>query len=509
MAAGGHKLTQPIVSVEGAGVSFGGTRALDGVSVNLNQGEILGLLGANGAGKSTLIRVLAGVQQLDTGIVRIGDQPVRLTTAAAARAAGIETVHQGIAAQIAPGLSVAENLVLEDLMHGGHGIIVRRGKVLSRAREVSALLDLQWSDRVLRTDASLLPISDQQLLILARALASQPRVLILDEPTSALSAVETDALFARVRGMAAAGLSVVLVSHRLGEVDSLADRLVVLRNGKVEAEQTKPFAWTNVLSAMLGVEAAEHARVEDVRRGDRIVLSVRDAVLHRDAQPASLDVRDGEVVAVVGLIGAGKSELARGIFGAEPLVGSSMTLNGESYSPHQPGDAVKAGVYMVPEDRAAEALVGDWSVARNLSLPFLSAVSRAGVLRFGVERSRAQQVIDVLGVVTASTDAGIDTLSGGNQQKVVVGRWLTGEPKVLLLDEPFRGVDIGARRDIGEAARTLSQQGVGVVVLVSDVDEALEVADRIVVLAEGHVTLDEYADRIERSDVVSRMTRVA
>jgi len=164
---------------------------------------------------------------------------------------------------------------------------------------------------------------------------------------------------------------------------------------------------------------------------------------------------------------------------------------------------------MVPEDRAAEALVGDWSVARNLSLPFLSAVSRAGVLRFGAERTRAQRVIDVLGVVTASTDAGIDTLSGGNQQKVVVGRWLTGEPTVLLLDEPFRGVDIGARRDIGEAARNLSKQGVGVVVLVSDVDEALEVADRIVVLAEGHVTLDEYADRIERSDVVSRMTRVA
>ncbi|MCX4098846.1 sugar ABC transporter ATP-binding protein [Nocardia sp. alder85J] len=560
------------VALREVGMAFGGKPVLADVSLDVSAGAVTALLGANGAGKSTLIKVLSGVYPEHTGQVSIDGEPVDLRSPAAARKLGVQTVHQHIADGVVPGLSVAENLVFEQIAAGRGNPWLDTRRVLRRAREIAAVLDLGWDERTLRRDVAELGISDQQLLLLARALSTRPRLLILDEPTAALSAAEARRLFAIVDRMRAEGIAVLYVSHRLAELDALADRLVVLRDGRLIAEQPRPFDWDRALRAMLatratadpergitvatsaGGPAAESfaaeivtepeglpdsvpdavvatadarpnagartlrtfaeptdaeaedeaaqvvSRLAEVVRpksagpgGGPVVVSLRGVPLLRGRAPQDLDIRGGEVTGVVGLLGAGKTELARGLFGADPFGAGTLELAGKRYRPRHPADAIARGVHLVPEDRHVDALIPDWSIAENLSLPFLRSLSEVlGVIRRGRERELGSRTIERLGIVARGEASLVEELSGGNQQKVVVGRWLAHPPRVLILDEPFRGVDIGARRDIGRQARQLAADGAAVLLLSADVDEVLEVADRVIVLADGEIRSDGY-----------------
>ncbi|SHM88695.1 sugar ABC transporter ATP-binding protein [Cryptosporangium aurantiacum] len=522
------------ISVRGVGKSFGPNVVLRGVDLEITGGEVVALLGANGAGKSTLIKILAGAHPDHTGEILIDGSPVRLGSPSEARARGIATVHQRVREGIVPGLSVAENLAFDELAGGGSSWLLRRREVQTVARRAVEVLDLGWSDAVLRRDVATLGISDAQLLVVARTLLQRPRLLILDEPTSALSSAEAERLFGVVRQLRADGLAVVLVSHRLGEVDAIADRAVVLRDGRVTADVTKPLSWPVILPAMLG-ESAEGLRTTVL--GDGAVTEPDPAVAEPDAaaaepaaaaaEPAAaaapgdtvvrlrgvrlfvespaidLDLNNGEVTGIVGLIGAGKSELAHGLFGSATWPAGTAAFTDLPRAPRSPAEAIRGGVFLVPEDRADQALLPGWSIQRTLSLPFITKVSsRLGVLAGGIERDRATTVIEKLGIVARGPRTELNELSGGNQQKVVVGRWLVENARLLLLDEPFRGVDLGARRDIGEQVRAVAAAGGAAVVLSADVDELLEIADRVLVLVEGALTLDSPVSQVSRDDVV-------
>jgi simple sugar transport system ATP-binding protein len=345
------------------------------------------------------------------------------------------------------------------------------------------------------------------LLILARALATRPRLLVLDEPTSALSAAEAERLFALVERMRSEGIAVLYVSHRLGEIDALADRLVVLRDGRLTEDQVKPFDWDSALRAMLAqAQETTTARPRHTGEHGEVVLSLRGVPFLAGHPPQDLDLRTGEVTGVVGLLGAGKTELARGLFGAEPFTGGAVELDGKPYEPRRPADAIRGGIHLVPEDRHTDALVPGWSVAQNISLPFLRSLSTVGLVSRSKEDALGRATIEQLGVVARDEHSTVEELSGGNQQKVVVGRWLAENPRVLILDEPFRGVDIGARRDIGRRARALAAEGAAVLVLSADVDEILEIADRVVVLAAGEIRLDAYGEDAERDRVIQTIS---
>lgn len=488
-------------------MAFGGRTVLESVSLDIAPGSVVALLGANGAGKSTLIKILSGVHTDHGGEVSVNGEPVALHSPFAARQLGIQTVHQRIGEGIVPGLTVAENLVFEELAQSRGNPFLNGRRLLARAREIQSALDLGWSDAVLKRDVTELGISDRQLLILARALATRPRLLILDEPTSALSATEAERLFALVERMRDEGIAVLYVSHRLGEIDVLADRLVVLRDGRLTEDQTKPFDWDSALRAMLA-QAQEATTARPRKAGPRgeVVLSLRGVPLLEGHTPQDLDIRAGEVTGVVGLLGAGKTELARGLFGADRFTGGAVGLDGKPYEPRRPADAIARGVHLVPEDRHADALVPGWSLAQNISLPFLKSLSTAGLVSRTREDALGRATIEQLGVVARDEHSTVEELSGGNQQKVVVGRWLAESPRVLILDEPFRGVDIGARRDIGRRARTLAAEGAAVLVLSADVDEILEVADRVVVLAAGEIRLDAYGEEAERDRVIQSIS---
>jgi simple sugar transport system ATP-binding protein len=500
---------ETVVSLADVSMAFGTNRVLSGVSMSVSEGSVVALIGANGAGKSTLIKILSGVYPEHGGEVLVDGRPVRMDSPRIARSLGIHTVHQRIADGVVPGLSVAENLVFDELSQPDFGAWFSLRKVLPRAREVAALLDLRWTDEVLRNDVYGLGVADQQLLLLARALDQKPRMLVLDEPTSALSMAEVERLFAVIRRLKASNVAILYVSHHLSEIDTLADSLVVLRDGRIRLEQARPFGWTEVIRAMLGdqVLAAEASNVE--RRGTDVRLELRGVRLRARSAPQDLAFRAGEVAGIIGLLGAGKSELARGIFGAAPFAEGTMTLDGRGYAPRSPGDAVRKGVYLVPEDRAAEALLPGWSIGRSVALPFLSSLAPRGIVPHAAEARRGRWVIDQLGVVATGEGDNVDELSGGNQQRVVVGRWLAGRPSVLVLDEPFRGVDIGARAAIGRRLRVLAEEGAAVIITSSDVDEILQSSDRVIVLGDGLVRTDVYITETNRDQIIERMSEIA
>lgn len=497
------------VSMKDITMSFGANDVLRGVDLDIPSGEVTALLGANGAGKSTLIKVLAGVYPEHGGHIEIDGRSVHLDDTLTAHRAGIQTVHQRVDDGVVPGLSVAENLLFEQIARNEIGRVASLRSLLPRAREVASSLSLDWSDSFLRKDVFELGIAEKQLLILARALHESPRLLVLDEPTSALSASEVDSLFDVVRRMRDQGVGILYVSHRLGEIDSLADHLVVLRDGTIRGEQDRPFDWEAALKSMLGDQVV--VELEELRelRGDTAVIDLQGVQLFERSAPFDLEIRGGEVTGVIGLLGSGKSELAQGIFGGARFVSGSMSLSGRRYAPKAPGHAIAQGVYLVPEDRARESMLPGWSISRTASLPFLGAVSHQGIMDFRAERRGGTELIEELGVVATGEGQELDALSGGNQQKVVVGRWLQPDARLLMLDEPFRGVDIAARRIISEKARDVAAGGIGVLVLTSDIDEVLEVADRIIVLVDGVPRMDLYSSQTNRDEIVARMSEVA
>jgi len=465
------------------------------VDLVVRPGEIVGLAGANGAGKSTLIGILSGALAPTSGRVEVDGVEVSFSSPEDAARAGVATVQQDVDAALVPTLTVAENLVLDRVATGALGALPSRRRIRAAAAEIAGHglpLDAQVGE--LRT-------SEKQQLLIARALHRGARVLILDEPTAALSVAEQRELHERVRELAAAGTAVVYITHHLGELAALCDRVVVLREGRVVDEFARPLEASAVVSAMLGEVSAIGYRARET--GGEIVLSGRGLRALPDSPEVDLVLHEGEVLGITGLLGAGKTELLAQLVGAAPLLAGELTLDGEPYRPRHPGDAIRAGVGFVPEDRRGQAEVPDWDVARTLTLPDLRRYSRLGLLDGRAERAAAAEAIERLRIVASGPRAGIASLSGGNRQKVVVARWIAAGSRVLVLDEPFRGIDLGARADI---AALLRSGGVrAAIVASSDPEEILEVADRILILADGAVAGGVRPDEVDADGLAALM----
>ena len=460
---------------------FSGVDALSGVSVTFRAGEVTAIMGENGAGKSTLLRVLGGDHAPDAGRILADGSPLVLRSPRDARRLGIRIIPQE--PEIIPDVSVAENVYV--------GRLPRHARMFDQAalnRAVQADIERLGFEQVLRPDTAGRQLSPagRQLVEILRALTGHARVIAFDEPTSSLTDYEVDLLFRLIRRLRAEGLAVGYVSHRLKEVFEIADRVVVLRDGRFVAE--RPAADTSeaeLVRLMVGRDLTGVFEREPVTAG-RPVLEVRD-VTTDDVRDISLTVHAGEVVALAGLIGAGRSELARAIVGDLPVRSGQVLVDGEPVRLRQPKDAIWAGIGLAPEERKADALFLEQSVRDNISLVMLGQLRRFRFIRAAAERRLASQFTDRLRVRTPSLDQLVKNLSGGNQQKVVLARWLARRPKVLILDEPTRGIDVGAKAEIYRIIADLASDGVALLVISSELPEVLGLADRVLVMKDGRI----------------------
>ncbi len=489
-----------VLRAERIGKIYGGVVALDGVDFEVHAGAVNVLIGENGAGKSTLMKILAGVEQPTSGGLLMDGEPARFASVREAAKAGVGIVFQEL--NLCPNLTVAENIFLgRELTRGG---ATDHAAEKSRAREVLTRL-AQGID----PDACVgeLRIGEQQIVEIAKALVEDARVLILDEPTSALSAAEVEVLFGVVGELKRAGVAVIYISHRLEELMRIGDFVTVLRDGRLVASKPASevsVAW--IIERMLGDRARERPRGA-MRKAGEVVLSAKSLSLPRPGggrllDGVSADFRAGEVTAVYGLLGAGRTELLESLCGARKADGT-VILNGEDISVLSVADRCGKRMRFVPEDRQRDGLFHNLSVGGNLGLSSLLAYATRGVIGGGRERSAIADMMARLGVKAAGPDAAIGSLSGGNQQKVVIGRGLMTGPLVMLLDEPSRGVDIGARGEVFDTMRALADQGLAVIFATSDLLEAQAVADRVLVLAAGRLTADLTIDEATEAALVA------
>ncbi len=485
----------PAIAAYGVSKSFGATRALVGADLVVQPGEVVALMGANGAGKSTLVKILSGSQPADAGRIEIGGRPVVLPTPQSAKAAGIATVHQQTDQAGAPGLTVAENLLLDEFCGGMSSLFTTPARIRRRAREIAGALDL---DLPLERDFSELRPAEKQLVAIARAVAAKSSVLILDEPTSTLSTAEAGRLFSVIERLRKAGIAILYISHRLADLARIADRAVVLRGGAVVGEFRRPIDFDAAVAAMIG-RALEAARPHGQQDFSGVpVLSLRGVQLISEASPFDLDINAGEVVAITGALGSGKSRLLRGLFGLERFAAGSALVDGNPWQPSGPADAIASGVYMVAEDRWRSSLFPvttlSGTVAGAIAFPHLKKWFPGGIVAPARERQAGADAIARLGIRASGPEATLDQLSGGNQQKVVLARWQAEPSRLLLLDEPFQGVDVGARADLIAAIRGAGMRGASLIAT-SDAEEALEVADRIFVMRAHSLTEAGGAER--------------
>jgi len=479
-------LEEQVFRVEGLRKSFGSIQVLGGVDLNLRRGAVTVLMGANGAGKSTLVRIVSGVYPRDSGTMTLGGETYAPATPAEAIRAGVVTVHQNINDGVVADLDVATNLTLDRLNGRGASFFFNPRKIRREAQGVAERMGLKID---LRAKISDLTLADRQMVAIARAMAHAPKVLILDEPTSSLSSAEADQLFELLDSLRLRGVAILYISHRMSDIRRLADSIVSLRDGRIAGVFEGPeLDYEGAVNAMLGQKIS----LSDVtvREATAPVFEAQNLVISHGARPFSLRLGDGEVVAVTGLVGVGKTALAETLFGARQPLSGAMLLEGRAYRPKSPRAAIDQGVFLVAKDRGDSGIVADFNLYENISLPFMKRLSHFGVCHRGTERAQAQSQIAALGIVCRSERDEMHTLSGGNQQKVMVGRWLSQASRLLVLDEPFQGVDISARRDIAAKLRA-SAPGRATIVFLTELDEAFEIADRILVMSE-HTLVGEH-----------------
>lgn len=472
----------PVVRLTAISKRFGGVHALRGVDFDMVPGEVHVLLGENGAGKSTLVKILSGVERPDSGIVEIGGIPTEIGHPAEARRLGIATIYQEFS--LAPDLTVAENLHLPHLPKKGLRRVDQRRLIEGATR----ILDTLGTDLDPQAPVFGLSVAERQLVEIGRALVGRASVLIMDEPTAALSAGEIAQLFKTVRRLKDDGVAILYISHRLEEVHELGDRITVFRDGRrVGTKPAQTVTVPELIRMMVGHEVKSKTDpIGTYRNGAAKMLDVKGAT-GRAFRDVSLTVWAGETVGIAGLVGSGAIELAHALFGDRPVSEGEVTLDGQPFRPRSPGDSIRNGVGFISEDRAGDGLVTIAPVAHNLTLPQLRRFSRFGVLSLRQERETARQMVERLGVVAAGVGAECASLSGGNQQKVVVGKWIQPALRLLIVAEPTRGVDVGAREEIYAVLQELKSQGVAILMVSSDFQEVARVSDRVLVMRSGEV----------------------
>ncbi len=475
---------EPVVALHDAGKSFGAVHALRGARIELYPGESHALVGENGAGKSTLIKVLAGVHQPDSGRLTVDGTPVTFRTTADAMAAGIAVIYQE--PTLFPDLTVAENIFVGRQPRGAGRAIDRRAMNAAAAELFGRLGVALHPDRPARG----LSIADQQLVEIAKALSLGARVLIMDEPTAALSGVEVDRLFGVVRGLREQGAAILFISHRFREVEVLCERVTVMRDGRhVSTDLMRDVTTDELVRRMVGRELSALFPKLDVEPGE-VVLEVEGLTRAGVFADVSFHVRAGEIVALAGLVGSGRSEVVQSVFGVDPRDSGTVRVAGRVLPPHRPKAAMAAGVALVPEDRRQQGLILDLSIQRNITLPRSRALSRLGLLTGGRERRSAREWAQRLHTRFARLTDPVATLSGGNQQKVVLAKWLSTEPRVLFVDEPTRGIDVATKAEVHRLMSELAARGVAVLMVSSELPEVLGMADRVLVMREGRLVAD-------------------
>lgn len=489
----------PLLEMRDITKRFPGVVALDGVDFELEKGEVHVLLGENGAGKSTLIKILAGAYRPDEGEISLDGEPVVISSATEAQERGISTIYQEF--NLVPQLSVAENIFL-GRQPRRFGIVDRR-KMRDEARKLLERMKVRVEPDAL---VSALGVAQKQMVEIAKALSLNARILIMDEPTASLSGQEVERLFEIVRGLKEEEVAMIFISHHLEEVAEIGDRVTVLRDGKVVDQVPATTELSELVRMMVGrsVEAQFPRRRPEI---GEVLLEVKNLSRERVLEEVSFYLRAGEVVGVAGIVGAGRTELARAIFGADPVNSGEVWVEGRRMERGDPREAKRRGMGFVTEDRQGQGIVPPLSVAENLGLASLERSTSVGLVDRRGQREQARKMIENLNIRTPGPEQEIRYLSGGNQQKVVIGKWLLAYSKVLIMDEPTRGIDVGAKVEIYELMNELTENGAGILMISSDLPEVLGMCDRILVMSGGRITGELSAAEANGENVMEHATR--
>ncbi|MER2262393.1 MAG: sugar ABC transporter ATP-binding protein [Psychrobacillus sp.] len=472
-----------MIKMTGITKAFNGNTVLNNVEFEIAPGEIHALMGENGAGKSTLMKILTGIYSKDSGEITIKGKPVEFKNPKEAEQAGIAVIHQEL--NILPDLSVAENLFLGNEKTFGKSGILKTKEMNKAAREVLLSLGL---DIDVKTTARNLSVGKQQIVEIAKAISSNAEVIIMDEPTAALTDREIETLFETIRALQAKGVSFVYISHRMEEIFAICDRITILRDGSyVGVRNIKETNFNEIVQMMVGRELGGRFPDRESKIGD-VKLVAKNLTRKGYFEDISFELRKGEILGIAGLMGAGRTEVVQSLFGYKKLDSGELILDGKQVKINTPQDAIKLGFGFVTEDRKSEGLILDFSVKENLGITNFNKISKNGVVNTQKEKSLYDSMVKRLGVRTSGPDQTVKSLSGGNQQKIVIAKWLGIEPDILILDEPTRGVDVGAKKEIYSIVNTLAENGVSIIMVSSELPEIIGMVDRVLVMHEGKLT---------------------
>jgi ribose transport system ATP-binding protein len=492
---------EPVIEMKGISKSFSGNKVLDQVDFQLLPGEIHALMGENGAGKSTLIKILTGIYERDAGKVFIKGKEVHFKNPKEAEQFGIAVIHQEL--NIIPYLTVYENMFLGKELTVGRFGITKDKEMKRKTKEYLNRLGIEIDPNM---EAGNLSVGQQQMIEIARAVAADTEVLIMDEPTAALTEREIEALFKVISSLKKQGVGIVYVSHRMEEIFQICDRISVLRDGQFIG--TKEVAKTNfdeIVKLMVGRQLGERFPERDTKIGQER-FKVENLTSKGSFENIRFSVHQGEIVGVAGLMGAGRSEIMQAIFGYRKMDGGKVFIDGKEMTIKSPYDAIKAGIAFVTEDRKSQGLILELSVRENLSITTLDKISKNSLISSKTEISLADEMIEKLHVKTSGREISVKSLSGGNQQKIVIGKWLGIHPKILILDEPTRGVDVGAKKEIYQLMNDLTKQGVSIIMVSSELPEILGMSDRILVIHEGKLAAELDKSEANQENIMQSAT---
>ncbi|MDO5298107.1 MAG: sugar ABC transporter ATP-binding protein [Clostridia bacterium] len=494
-------MNEVIVSMQGISKSFPGVKALDDVKFKLRSGEVMALLGENGAGKSTLMKILSGVYTRDSGTMEIFGKSYGNLTPKQAQAVGVAIIHQEL--NMCRHLTVAENMFLG--REKVKGVMLSDAQMEKEAADILGELKIDIDPRQVVGD---LPVSKQQMVEIAKALSTKARVLIMDEPTSALTSREIDDLFRIIHQLKESGCGIVYISHRLEELAHIVDRVTIMRDGQYITSMN--FADTTldeIIAHMVGREIKEKFPRVHCEKGKK-VFEVKHLNAGRMVRDVSFELYEGEIVGFAGLMGAGRTETTRAIFGVDPKDGGEIVLDGKRIDIHGPQDAIRAGIVLAPEDRKKDGLCTKLSIRHNIALPNLDLLcNKLGVVSQVKEDAMCDKAVQNLKIKTPNVDVDAGNLSGGNQQKVVVGKWLARDSRVVMFDEPTRGIDVAAKVEIYNLMNQLKQQGIAVMFVSSEMPEVMGIADRIIVMCDGRITGEVMAGETTQNEILTLATK--